>query len=84
MDCKTCADLLVVCKLAEKLYTKALRNLSGWAGEDFRLAFEQAERLWLEWRNANDALTAHQHHLDSNLAPNKQSLETTTSDAQRV
>ena len=59
MDCKTCVDLFVVYNLAVKLYAKSIRNLSGWAGDDFRLAFEQAERLWLECRNANDCLTAH-------------------------
>jgi hypothetical protein len=59
MDCKTCVDLFAVYNLAVKLYAKSIRNLSGWAGDDFRLAFEQAERLWLECRDANYALTAH-------------------------
>jgi len=59
MDCKTCVDLFIVYQLAVKLYAKSIRNLSGWAGDDLRLACEQAERLWLECRDANDALTAH-------------------------
>jgi len=45
MDRKRRADLLVVYKPALKLCAEPVRNLSGWAGDDFSLAFEKAERV---------------------------------------
>jgi len=64
MDCKTCADLLVVYKLAVKLYVDAEqniveRNMKRDLGADYEAALEDAERLRLACRDASDAFVDH-------------------------
>jgi hypothetical protein len=68
MGCQECADLLFTYQLAVKLYTKSVWNLSGWAGDDFRLAVEQSKRLRLECQEAHDVLVKHwrQKHITLN------------------
>jgi hypothetical protein len=64
MDCKTCADLLVVYKLAVKLYLNAEqsileRNMKRDLGEDYTAALEEAEGLRLASQEASDAFVEH-------------------------
>ena len=67
MDCKTCDELLGDYKRSVHLFTKAVLNIAGVRGIDSRLAFEP-DRLRLKFKDARDALIAHQHHHHSNLA----------------
>jgi hypothetical protein len=71
MGCQTCDDLVAGYTLAVNLYMKSLRNLSGWAGDDFKLAVEQAERLWRECRNTDNVLMAHRRDAHCNLTPHR-------------
>jgi hypothetical protein len=63
MDCPTCNELLAAYKHSVNRFKNAVQNLPG-AGEDSRLAIEQADSLKLMCREANDALMEHlrEHH----------------------
>jgi hypothetical protein len=67
MDCKTCGELLGVYKRSVHLFTKAVLNIAGVRGIDSRFASE-ADHLRLKFKDARDALMAHQHHHDSKFA----------------
>jgi hypothetical protein len=59
MDCRTCDDLVAAYTSAVDLYTTAVRDIGTLAGDDFRLAFKDAERLRLACCDADHALIAH-------------------------
>ena len=74
MDCKTCNGLLAEYEYSLKLFTDAVRRLPGLVGHDRELAHQKLEQLRLACRNADNALTAHQLQLKSDLAANRASL----------
>ena len=64
MDCKTCADLLFVYKLAVTLYLNAEhsvveRNMRRDLGEDYMAALEETQGLRLAYQDASDAFVEH-------------------------
>ena len=59
MGCKTCEELLAAYNCTANLYTKAMQRMGGLAGEDFRLAVKELERLRAKCQDDDDALTAH-------------------------
>ena len=58
MDCQTCDDLLAGYRLSVTLFKNAVQNIPGTA-EDSTLAVQQADRLKMKCREANDALMEH-------------------------
>jgi len=64
MDCKRCADLLIVYKLAVKLHQNAeqsiaLRNMKQDLGEHYTAALDETEQLRLARQDASDAFVEH-------------------------
>ena len=53
MDCQTCDDLLAGYRLSVTLFKNAVQNIPGTA-EDSTLALQQADRLKMKSREAND------------------------------
>jgi hypothetical protein len=61
MNCKTCDDLLGAYQRAVHLYTTTVVNTAGLFGANRRLASQEAERLKLACRDADNALISHLH-----------------------
>jgi hypothetical protein len=59
MDCKTCDDLMAAYQRAVCLYTTTVVNTAILFGANRRLASQEAERLKLLCRDADNALIAH-------------------------
>jgi len=59
MSCQTCDDLFAGYNCADKRYTKDMQDMAGLAGDDFRLAVEELERLRVKCQDANHALMEH-------------------------
>ena len=59
MSCQICDDLFAGYNFADKRYTQAMQNMAGLAGDDFKLAVEELERLRVTCQDANHALMEH-------------------------
>jgi hypothetical protein len=68
MVCKTFERLLAAYEGAVKGYTAAARNLNGMLCDDFRVGFEQDEKLRQTCTNANHELMDHWRKEHSHLA----------------
>ena len=68
LGCKTCDDLLAAYSGAVSLYKTTVRDSTTLLGHELRLASQEAERLRLACRDADNALIAHWRQVHNNLA----------------
>lgn len=59
LDCKSCNDLLADYRRAVSVYKTTVRDSTTLQGVELRLASQEAERLRLACREADNALKAH-------------------------
>ena len=66
MGCKTCDELVDVCKRSARDHLNFALNALGAVGDDAQLASKEAARLARECKQTRDALLAHllQEHVD--------------------
>ena len=66
VGCKTCDELVDVCKRSAQDHMNFVLNVSGTSGGDTLLASKEAGRLARECKATRDALLAHlrQEHVD--------------------
>lgn len=66
VGCKTCDELVDVCKRSARAHMNFLLNVSGTAGDDAVPASKEAARLAWECKETRNALLAHlrQEHAD--------------------
>ena len=66
VGCKTCDELVDVCKRSARDHMNFVLNVSGAVGDDALLVSKEAARLARECKETRDALLAHlrQEHAD--------------------